>query len=136
MKIKTSSFQEWKAQSFFSFPFKGHFCYYKSLEITGRSVEAMKKENFAHSKKKVSVKRMLLKPYLISSNSSDDVSRNVGAKTPLRTLPGLGAGTSIEEVSLRVPLRSTNAPMFYLFYNFLAQRCSVRKVLLKILRNS
>ena len=52
LKIKTSSFQKWKAQSFFCFHFKGHICYCKSLEITRRSVEAMKKENFCTLKKK------------------------------------------------------------------------------------
>ena len=60
MKIKTSSFQEWKALSSFYFPFKGHICYCKRLEVTRRSVEAMKKENiFTHSKKeKQSVKKI------------------------------------------------------------------------------
>ena len=52
LKIKTSSFQERKTQSFFCFPFKGHVCYCKSLEITRRSVEATEKIFFPHSKKK------------------------------------------------------------------------------------
>ena len=43
--------QEWKTQSFSCLPFKWHIC----LEITCRSVEAMKKEHFANSKKKVSI---------------------------------------------------------------------------------
>ena len=41
-----------ESQSFFCFPFKGHICHCKSLEITSRSVEAMKKENFCPLKKK------------------------------------------------------------------------------------
>ena len=52
LKIKTCSFQEWKVQYFFCFSFKGHICYCKSLEITRRSVEDMKKENFCPLKEK------------------------------------------------------------------------------------
>ena len=38
---------------FFCFPFKEQICYLKRLEITRRSMEAMKKKIFAHSKKSV-----------------------------------------------------------------------------------
>ena len=37
---------------FFCFPFKEQICYLKRLEITRRSMEAMKKENFCPLKKK------------------------------------------------------------------------------------
>ena len=53
LNIKTSSFQEKKAQSLFCFAFKGHISYHKRLEITRRSVKAMKRNFFAHSKKNV-----------------------------------------------------------------------------------
>ena len=41
-----------ESPNFFCLPFKGYICYCKSLEITRRSVEAMKKENFCPLKKK------------------------------------------------------------------------------------
>ena len=37
---------------FFCFPVKEQICYLKRLEITRRSMEAMKKENFCPLKKK------------------------------------------------------------------------------------
>ena len=41
-----------KSPIFLCFTFKEHICYRKSLEITRKSVETIKKENFCPLKKK------------------------------------------------------------------------------------
>ena len=65
---------------FFCFLFKGHICYCKSLEITRRSVEAIKKENFCPLKKGVLLLFVILRIKKIKAGSINKMKKKTNIR--------------------------------------------------------